>query len=85
MPNLCGELVRNLRKVPGKSRVQPSTVLCSTVPIDQYMGVKLRFIPMFFPNFPLTIPLVKIAALPLVEHYFYPVSTAPIINSTREN
>jgi hypothetical protein len=79
----CGKQAYKLGLIARKSCGAVSTaVRVRHVPAD-LRGVKASFIPTSFQSFtPRTSPTLK-AFLPLIEHYFYPVSTPPTIRTTR--
>jgi len=59
------------------SSLQSASLLC--------VGVQAVVIRVLFPTYTSPISPVKIRNLPLIEHYLYPVSTAPTNNTVREN
>lgn len=83
MHKACVKHVDAWRKRNRKSSVRLSTKRVQTFTTATESGVNAQLITTFIPSFPLHISPLKIASLPLVEHYFYPVSTAPIINTTK--
>lgn len=62
-----------------------STLIPQSINHPTVGSVKRRVITNFIPTFPLQLSPIKIAILPLTEHYFYPVSTGPITNPTKGN
>jgi len=60
-----------------------STFARLTRSLDQLARVQPYVIPVFTPNFTQRLSPAKIASSPLVEHYFYPVSTGPINSTTK--
>ena len=84
MLSTCAKVVDYLRTRHGKygAFLSPKTNLRATEATDG--RAKPVVIPMFTPTFPLHLSPPKIAISPLIEHYFYPVSTAPIIRATNE-
>jgi hypothetical protein len=82
MSKTCAQSVDSLRISGGKNRVHLSTVRYSERYHTALMGVKAWVYRTVIPFIPQRFPQVKIAIPPLSEHYFYPVSTAPTINST---
>ena len=77
MPS-SGKPVHEHLTTGGKSRVLSSTPIRLANEAVQLARVKLSVIPQFAAFFPQYFSPLKIAPPPLVEHYFYPVSTAPI-------
>lgn len=75
-----GKPVKNTRKALGKNRASPSTVVQSLRTTEQLARVQPGVFPYFTPKFTQHFSPLKIALSPLVEHYFYPVSTGPINN-----
>jgi hypothetical protein len=75
-----GKPVKKARKVLGKNRVLASTVMQMIRTTEQPIRVKPAGLPYFTPKFTQHFSPLKIALSPLVEHYFYPVSTGPINN-----
>lgn len=83
MLRVCGKLVERTRVILRKNSVLFSTY--SRQLATRYY--KQRAQPVVFtntfPTFPLQLSPLKIAVSPLSEYYLYPVSTAPINNSTK--
>jgi hypothetical protein len=83
MPKPCGKAVHDTRIKSGKTLGQLSTVIRTA--ITTYTGdrVKARVSPKVIRTFPQTYSPLKIAISPLIEHYFYPVSTGPTNTDTK--
>ena len=79
----CGKVVQTRRTIPGKTIGQLSTVLPTPHFIHIATRVKALVSPKVVRTFPQDYSPVKIAFLPLIEHYFYPVSTGPTISTTK--
>lgn len=80
MPKRCVESVDYMGKRQGMIRAFLSTKAVETKQYEVEVRVKPSFITKFLPIFPLHLSPPKIAFPPLIEHTFYPVSTAPINN-----
>jgi hypothetical protein len=78
-----GKPVGSARTTQGKTRVLLSTIRRTARTLQQQVRVKPVEFPYFTPNFTQHFSPLKIAFSPLVEHYFYPVSTGPINNSIK--
>jgi hypothetical protein len=83
MPKTCGKTVQTTRIKLGKTTGQLSTVLPTPRSTHIHTRVKALVSPRVIRTFPQTYSLVKIAFSPLIEHYFYPVSTGPTITNTK--
>lgn len=81
----CVKIVEWTGKQHRKVGVMSSTYARIIVRSIQAASVKAQVFTNFIPTFPLPFSPPKIARLPLNEHYFYPVSTAPIINRSQIN
>ena len=83
MPRPCGKGVQRTRIKLRKTIGQLSTVL--PTPTLSYIraGVQVPVSPKVIRTFPQSYSPLKIAFLPLVEHYFYPVSTGPTNTDTK--
>jgi hypothetical protein len=85
MPNSSGKLVHYLRVMAGITRGWISPILHNPIVLIHKTSVQLPFIhdlsDRSTPN--LSPPFFR--RLPLIEHYLYPVSTAPINNPTKRN
>lgn len=84
MPRICGKRVNILGKRGGKTSGVSSTVIHTEGPSGARMRVQLPLLHILFPRFALTPSTLQITHSPLAEHYFYPVSTAPITTVTKE-
>ena len=84
MPNACAKPVELMGKQQGIHGVRLSTLSVETLSTRYNHSAKALFIPNFFPTFPRMSSTVKTALPPLIEHTFYPVSTAPTITITKE-
>ncbi len=78
-----GKAVQNLRTRTGISSVRPSTYIAKQFVDFATMRAQLPVLHKVFPILPQYISPAKVAFSPLVEHYFYPVSTAPINTATK--
>lgn len=85
MPNACAKPVELMGKQQGTHSVRLSTLSVETLSTRYNHSAKALFIPNFFPTFPRMSSTVKTALPPLIEHTFYPVSTAPINNCNQIN
>jgi len=83
MADICGKIVQFLRKAQRISRVRVSPDDVNQYQAAHQPSVKPSFIHALFQLFPQHISTHQFAHLPLVEHNFYPVSTAPTINTTK--
>jgi hypothetical protein len=84
MPNINGKTVEYLFTIIGQACVRLSTILHSKLAIIPPYSAQPALLPSFIPTFTQDISPPKFAFLPLVEYIFYPVSTAPINNPTKE-
>lgn len=84
MLSINGKTVEYLFTLTGQACVRTSTMLHRAVPAIRTHGAQADLLPNFVPTFTQYISPPKINLSPLVEYIFYPVSTAPIINSTKE-
>lgn len=78
-----GKPVGSARTTQGKTRALLSTFVRTSQVLGKAVRVKPAEFPYFTPNFTQHFSPLKIALSPLVEHYFYPVSTGPINNSIK--
>ena len=85
MLSYCAKLVEHVRKQHRKYSALLSTYWYKCGPAARNERAQPIVITNFIPMFPMQISPRKISNLPLIEHYFYPVSTAPIINPNKEN
>lgn len=83
MPKWCGKAAHILRMNQRTSRVQSSTGRWGNKLFSHNLRAQPAFLPTVVRTFPLKISPAKIALSPLVEHYLYPVSTAPTITTTK--
>lgn len=85
MLKLGGKDVHYLRLVIGitRGRLSPLSYRLDTI-TTQFSG-QAGFIHYLSHQFILLFSPPKYCFSPLVEHYFYPVSTAPTINPTKRN
>jgi hypothetical protein len=84
MPKTYGKTVEELSIQAGKKWVRLSTHCARKYIVHMRMGVKPLEFPTFLPNFYTQISPGYLSFSPLVEYIFYPVSTAPITNFTKE-
>jgi hypothetical protein len=80
-----GKAVDCLRVITGISSGWLSPIVNTLCMAVHKIGVQLSFIHELSDLYTPNISPYKFASLPLVEHYFYPVSTAPINNPTKRN
>jgi len=83
MDNLCGKPADSLRKQHRKTGARLSPVAATSNDTHTTVRVQHRLIPRFSERFHSVFPHTKIALLPLVEHIFYPVSTATYYKNHR--
>lgn len=83
MPRPCGKGVQRTRINFGKTIGQPSTVLPTPTLERIRARVQVLVSPIVIRTFPQSYSPLKIAVSPLVEHYFYPVSTGPTNTDTK--
>ncbi len=84
MPKQCGKHVNSLGKASRKTRGYLSTNMRTDDQSRVRTHVKLSLLHILFPSFTQQPSTLFSLPLPLVEHYFYPVSTAPITTITKE-
>lgn len=84
MLRVCGKQVNFARITRRISRARLSTYHMLQRLTAVVRSVKPVALHDFFLLHTHSIPQVKLASSPLIEHYFYPVSTAPTINSIKE-
>lgn len=84
MPKACGKGVHDTRETPRKTIGQLSTVLPTVLSTRLQDRVKALLSLIVIRTFPQTYSPLQIAVSPLIEHYFYPVSTGPTITNTEE-
>jgi hypothetical protein len=80
MPSACAKVVDYMGTQRGISRAFISTEGVETDFRPPTVSVKARLITTLIPLFPLHLSPAKVPNPPLIEHTFYPVSTAPINN-----
>lgn len=80
MPKTCGERVNILRSTVRKSGARLSTMAQQTLAKPAANRAQPWFIQYFIPTFTQEFSIAKFSFSPLIEHYFYPVSTGPINN-----
>ncbi len=85
MLKACVKLVNYLGTNHGKFGALLSTHSLSSLLSSPTPRAQLQLMTSSFPTFPLYISPAKIAVSPLIEHYFYPVSTAPTNNCNQIN
>lgn len=83
MPKACGNNANSLRIISPKTSEQPSTSLIQyrTVPAIS-RGQRLLFL-FYFAFYHQLFPHARTRDLPLFEHCFYPLSTAPNTTLTK--
>lgn len=83
MRKFWGKAVNNMSKLTRKTRGRMSTDGLPTRTTAVLNRVKVGFVPRFFQLYTQPLSTHKSPPLPLVEHYFYPVSTAPTTITTK--
>ena len=83
MPRYSGKPVKSSRTTPGITSARLSTLLTGMQVQTYQTRVQPGFVPQLIPNSTQYFSPVKIARLPLIEHYLYPVSTGPTIRTTK--
>lgn len=83
MLKISGKPVKSSRTTPGITSARLSTLLASMQAQNDQTSVQPGFIPQLIPNSAQHFSPLKIAHLPLIEHYLYPVSTGPTIRTTK--
>ena len=83
MPKYSGKLVNTARIQRSKNGVRSSTVNRQYIDQSAYLGAQPAIVPYFRSLFTQYFSPLKIAVSPLIEHYFYPVSTAPTISTIK--
>jgi hypothetical protein len=85
MLNIRGKTVNSLRMSGRKTRARLSTLTWITSAYLADTRAKVLVVRDLYSTFTLGISPGKIVPLPLIEHYLYPVSTAPINSHSQEN
>jgi hypothetical protein len=83
MPRYSGKPVKSSRTTQGTNSARSSTYAAALRHRCSELGVQLGFVPQLIPNFAQYFSPLKMANLPLIEHYLYPVSTAPTIRTIK--
>ena len=84
MPETCGKGVERLRTAHRKTIGQSSTAF-QYPPHSATLGrVQAQVTPRLIRTFPQSSSPGNFAVSPLIEHYLYPISTAPTITTTEE-
>lgn len=83
MADTCGKIVQFLRKTQRISSVRVSPDYVDQRRDTHWPSAQPLFIHALFQLFPQHISTQQFAHLPLTEHNFYLVSTAPTINTTK--
>ena len=81
----CGNTVNDTGKETGRNGGHSLTAYQLSTVRSLIESAKAVVLQLFAPAFPPGLSTVKIISLPLSEHYFYPVSTVPTINTTKGN
>jgi hypothetical protein len=84
MHNINGKTVDYLLTTARKTCVRLSPILSTSYYSDLRSSVQSLLTPKLVPSFEPYISPPKFTLLPLAEYIFYPVSTAPIINTIKE-
>lgn len=84
MSRVCGKQVNSWRINLGVRRARSSTIRLNSWLTRSQLRVQPSHLHAFFHIYAHSFPHPKKHDLPLIEHYFYPVSTAPTINLTKE-
>lgn len=85
MHNSSGKAVDCLRVIIGTTSGRVSPIVNNACILIHKLSVQLRFTHKLSDLSTPNISPYKIRPLPLIEHTFYPVSTAPINNPTKRN
>ncbi len=85
MHNTSGKAVHYLRVVHRKTRGRLSPAANLQLLKDQLARVQVRFVHYLSDLYTPYLSPANFPVSPLIEHYLYPVSTAPINNPTKEN
>lgn len=83
MRNACAELVQNLRIATGTTCARLSTFGNTSRISPTLAGAQPVVIRAFTHRHAQLISTANLSFLPLFEHYLYPVSTPPIIRTTK--
>lgn len=83
MPNSCAQLVNNLRLANRITSAQSSTASLTTCMKSLSTWVQTSFIRKVVRRLSAPLSTLIFHSPPLIEHIFYPVSTAPIITTTK--
>lgn len=88
MPNLtlegCGKAVQGLWIAERKTMGQSSTAFHDSHPRSLTARAKALLTPRLIRTFPQYSSPANSLSSPLIEHYLYPISTAPTITTTEE-
>jgi hypothetical protein len=84
MPKTCGKQVNTLHKSLGVARVRLSPACSYSGLAYIQIGAQPGYPHIILHSFTQSFPHQKNRFLSLIEHYFYPVSTAPIISITQK-
>jgi hypothetical protein len=82
MDKLCGKDVQFLRMNRWINSVRVSPAAMDWSDTTHQHSAQPLFVHVLFRLFPQLLSTLNFTHLPLVEHNFYPVSTAPTINTT---
>ena len=84
MDNICAQTVDKPWNITGISCAHTSTASMLSHIYSRFVWVKVVACTLFTHHLPTYLSTAYFFKLPLSEHYFYPVSTAPITISTKE-
>ena len=81
----CGKLADKLRIDTGTTSARLSPATAQLRYTSSMQRVQVRLTPWLYPQLYAHFPPAINPLSPLIEHYLYPVSTAPIIRTKKEN
>lgn len=84
MRNFCGKIVNSMGITSRITSGWLSPESVHAMPMGGAHRVKLLFVHKLFPLSTQGLSTQVTPLLPLIEHYFYPVSTAPITRAIKE-
>ena len=84
MRNFCGKIVNSMGITSRTTGGCSSPESVHAIPIAGPHSVELLFVHKLFPLSTQGLSTQVTLLLPLIEHYFYPVSTAPITRTIKE-
>lgn len=84
MRNFCGKIVNSMGITSRTTGGWSSPENVHMIPIVSARSAQLLFVHKLFPLSTQGLSTQITPLLPLIEHYFYPVSTAPITRTIKE-